>query len=91
MQMKVSKRKKFITAALFALAITLLLTPALANTLFRPSHVLGDSEQSFHFAVLSGTPVGSSPATATEILVLSGAGTFSASDAKVLVPYLKRS
>jgi hypothetical protein len=83
MQLKTSKRGKLITAALLTLAITLLLTPALANTLFRPSHVLADSEQSFHFAVLSGTPVGSSPATATKILVLSGAGTFSASEAKV--------
>ncbi len=84
--MKVSVRGKLITAALLTLAVTLLLTPALANTLLRPSHsgdVLADSEQAFHFAVLSGTPVGSSPATATEILVLSGAGTFSASDAKV--------
>lgn len=86
MQMKASKRGKLITAALLTLAITLLLTPSLANTLFRPSHsgdVLADSEQAFHFAILSGTPVGSSPATATKILVLSGAGTFSASEAKV--------
>lgn len=86
MQMKASKRGKLITAALLTLAITLLLTPALANTLFRPAHsgdVLADSEQAFHFAVLSGTPIDSSPATATKILVLSGAGTFSASEAKV--------
>ncbi len=41
------------------------------------------SEQSFHFAVLSGTPVGSSQATASKIVILSGAGTFSAADAKV--------
>ncbi len=86
MEMKASIRRKIITAALLTLAVTLLLTPTIASTLFRPSHsgdVLADSEQAFHFAVLSGTPVGSSPATATQILVLSGAGTFSASDAKV--------
>ncbi len=41
------------------------------------------SEQSFHFAVLSGNPVGSSQATASKIVILSGAGTFSAADAKV--------
>ncbi len=41
------------------------------------------SGQSFHFAVLSGTPVGSSQATASEIVILSGAGTFSAADARV--------
>ncbi len=82
MQIKASKRGKLITAALLTLAITLLMTPALANTLFRPSQsgdVLATSEQAFHFAVLSGTP--GSPTA--QILVLSGAGTFSASDAKV--------
>ncbi len=46
-----------------------------------PSHAT--SEQAFHFAVLSGTPVGSSQTTATSIVILSGAGTFSVADAKV--------
>ncbi len=52
-----------------------------AAQIIKPGHAA--SKQAFHFAVLSGTPVGSSPATATEILVLSGAGTFNAADATV--------
>ncbi len=52
-----------------------------AAQIIKPSHAA--SEQAFHFAVLSGTPVGSSQTTASKIVILSGAGTFSAADARV--------
>ena len=75
MKPRISGRKIVKTALL--VSIVLVAVPILAGSFTKPAHA--QINRGFHFMSLAGIPAGSTPASASEIIVMDGNGVFQVS------------